>query len=78
MDIRLDYNFIHSHTDKPRCISGYVLHEISEFYTCHHYGCAPWNSIRNVSEGLNNRIFKYIQIILSEIIMGTLSWQSFS
>ena len=28
-DIRLDYNFIHSHTDdKPRCISRSVLHEI--------------------------------------------------
>ena len=32
-DIGLDYNVIHSHTDKPKCISGSVLHEISEFYT---------------------------------------------
>ena len=38
MDIRLEYNNIHSHTNKPRCISGSLLHEISKFYTCY-YGC---------------------------------------
>ena len=38
-DIGLDNDVIHSHTDKSRCISGSVLHEIPEFYTCHQYGC---------------------------------------
>ena len=71
---------MHSHSDKPRYISRSVLHEISKFYRCHPLIAATMLHVEfneKCVRGLNNKIFKYLLTMFSEIIMGTLPWQSF-